>query len=130
MQDRLAGKRFALVFIGSVDGTVRANVEQAVEDAAGAPARLRALKVPIEEVQVRAALRGVPDAPQSLPEIGRALAAELLDGGDTPLWDALGDLLVEEREGGMQLPVDGIVVARSADPQRGPTARLDRKSVV
>jgi hypothetical protein len=124
MQDRLAGKRFALVFIGSVDGTVRANVEQAVEDAAGAPARLRALKVPIEEVQVRAALRGVPDAPQSLPEIGRALAAELLDGGDTPLWDALGDLLVEEREGGMQLPVDGIVVARSADPQRGPTARF------
>jgi hypothetical protein len=124
MQDRLAGQRVALVFVGSVDGTVRTNVEQAVEDAGGTPARLRALKVPIEEVQVRAALRRVPDAPQSLPEIGRELAAELLDGGETPLWDVLGDLLVEEREGGMQLPVDGVVVARSTDPQRGPTARF------
>jgi hypothetical protein len=124
MQDRLVGKRFAFVFIGSADGTIRSRVEQAVEDAGAAPMRLRVLKVPIEEVQVRAALRRVPDAPQSLPEIGRALARELLDGGETPLWDALGDLLVEEREGPMKLPVDGVVVARSADAQRGPTARF------
>jgi copper transport outer membrane protein MctB len=124
MQNRLMGERFALVFIGSADGAVRTNVEQSVEDAGGMSSRLRALKVPIDEVQVRAALRRVLDAPQSLPDIGRALAAELLDGGDTPLWDALGDLLVEERVGGMQLPVDGVVVARSVDPQPGPTARF------
>jgi hypothetical protein len=66
----------------------------------------------------------VPDAPRSLEDVGRALATELLDGRETPLWDALGNVLVEERHGRMQLPIDGVVVARSADPQRGATARF------
>jgi hypothetical protein len=124
MRNRLADQRVALVFVGSTDGAVFTTVQQTLDDSGGRLVRWRALKVPIEEVKVRAALRDVPDAPQSLPEIGRMLASEFLAGGETPLWDALGNLLVEERVGGMQLPVEGIVVARSADPQRGPTARF------
>jgi copper transport outer membrane protein MctB len=124
MRNRLADQRVALVFVGSSEGTVREHVRQTLEDSGGRVVRFRALKVPIEEVDVRAALRDVPDAPQSLPEIGRRLAIELLGGGETPLWDALGGLLVEEREGGTQLPVEGVIVARTADPQRGPTARF------
>jgi hypothetical protein len=124
MRNRLLDQRVALVFVGSSEGTVRSNVEQTLDDSGGRVVRFRVLKVPIEEVKVRAALRDVPDAPQSLPEIGRRLAVELLGGGQTPLWDALGNLLVEERTGGMQLPVEGVVVARSADPQNGPTARF------
>jgi hypothetical protein len=124
MRNRLADQRVALVFVGSSEGTVRSNVEQTLDDSGGRVVRFRVLKVPIEEVKVRAALRDVPDAPQSLPEIGRRLAVELLGGGETPLWDALGNLLVEERTGGTQLPVEGVVVARSADPQNGPTARF------
>ncbi|HEV8688005.1 MAG TPA: copper transporter [Gaiellaceae bacterium] len=124
MRNRLADQRVALVFVGSTDGEILTRVKQTLEDAGGRLVRWRALKVPIEEVKVRAALRDVPDAPQSLPEIGRMLASELVGGGDTPLWDSLGNLFVEERVGGMQLPVEGVVVARSADPQRGPTARF------
>jgi hypothetical protein len=124
MRNRLSDQRVALVFVGSTDGEILTRVKQTLEDAGGRLVRWRALKVPIEEVKVRAALRDVPDAPQSLPEIGRMLASELVGGGDTPLWDSLGNLFVEERVGGMQLPVEGVVVARSADPQRGPTARF------
>jgi copper transport outer membrane protein MctB len=124
IENRLAGMRVGVIFVGTSDGAIRTNVKQMIEAAGGSEAQLRALKVPIEEVKVRAALRDVPDAPQSLPEIGRELAAEFLDGGETPLWDALGNQLVEEREFGLQRPVDAVVVARTDDPQMGATARF------
>jgi hypothetical protein len=124
MKGRLAGKRIGVVFVGRPDRTIRRDVTQMLDDTAGINGQLRVLKVPIEEVRLRAALRDVPDAPQSLPEIGRALAAEFLNGGETPLWDALGNELVEEREQPRLLPVDAVVVARTAEAQQGPTARF------
>jgi copper transport outer membrane protein MctB len=124
MEARLDSRTIAVVYVGEADGAVRTSVDQAVDDASGAVSRLRELKVPIEEVRLRAALRDVPEAPQSLPEIGRTLAAELLDGGETPLWDALSNLLVLDGPGNMRFPVDGVVVSRGGDPQHGATARF------
>ena len=45
-------------------------------------------------------------------------------GGDTPLWDSLTDALVEERAGGNKKPADGVVVVRTATPQRGGTTKF------
>ena len=46
---------------------------------------------------------------------------ELAAGGPTPLWDALGELIVQEREGSATPPADALVVVRTAEPQRGAT---------
>jgi copper transport outer membrane protein MctB len=124
MEGRLDSRKIAVVYVGEADGAVRTSVDQAVDDANGAVSRLRELKVPIEELRLRAALRNVPEAPQSLSEIGRTLAAELLDGGETPLWDALSNLLVLDGPGNMRFPVDGVVVSRGGNPQHGATARF------
>lgn len=121
---RLADRAVALVFIGSVDGAIRTNVGQMLDDAGGTMARMRALRVPIDFVEVQQALVDQASAPSRPDEIGRALARELLDGGETPLWDELGSELVEERSGGMAAPVDAVVVARSSQPQQGATARF------
>jgi hypothetical protein len=124
LEDRLSERRVALVFVGSVDGAVRTAVEQMLDDAGGSMTRVRALRVPIDFVEVEDALVGVPGAPSRPEDIGRALAQEFLDGGETPLWDELASNLVEERDGGMTIPVDAVVVARSTEAQRGPTARF------
>jgi Copper transport outer membrane protein, MctB len=47
-----------------------------------------------------------------------------VSGGETPLWDALTDTLIEERVGGSEEPVDGVIVARPAPPQRGATSKF------
>lgn len=130
MQDRLTGKRIALVFVGSIDGALRSSVERALDDAGAPPAiRIRALKVPIDTRALDGALAERPAvAPYAgngrLAELGRALGEELVAGGDTPLWDALASELVEERSGGGRGPADGVVVVRSTKPQQGATARF------
>lgn len=124
LEDRLRDQRVALVFVGSVDGAVRTAVEQMLDAAGGSMARMRALRVPIDFVEVRDALVDVPDAPSRPEDIGRALAQELLNGGDTLLWDELAPQLVEERDGGVTNAVDAVVLARSTEAQRGPTARF------
>lgn len=124
LDNRLVDKQVAIVFVGSVDGAVRTNVEQMLEDADASMARMRALRVPIDFVEVQDALVDVPDAPSRPEDVGRALAQEFLAGGETPLWDEVGGVLVEEREGGMRTPVDAVVVARNVEAQRGPTARF------
>src|SRR5205809_120603 len=49
MAERLAGKRVAVVFVGSIDGRVRSLVERTLADGGGAaPLRIRALKVPLD----------------------------------------------------------------------------------
>jgi hypothetical protein len=45
-------------------------------------------------------------------------------GGDTPLWNSLNAELAWDREGANKAPADGVVVVRTADPQRGPTSRF------
>lgn len=122
MDDRLASRRVAVIFVGSFEGELAQSVRQTIDDAGGMLA-LRALKVPISTGDLLRAVADVDGAPQTVEDLGRGLAAELVSStGDTPLWDAVGRLLVEEREGGGD--IDAIVVARTADPQLGQTARF------
>jgi hypothetical protein len=125
--DRLRGKRVAVLFVGPVDAGVMQQIEQAVSDAGGpAPRRLRALKVPIDPTNLDGQLDG--DLAQyktsGLDDLGREFAQELVNGGDTPAWDALTSQLVEEEAGSFRRPVDGVVVARTVKPQSGPTAKF------
>lgn len=122
MENRLLGRRVAAVFVGSFEGGLAESVQQTLDDAGGALA-LRALRVPIGTGELLRAVAGVDDAPRTVEDVGRELAAELVDSsGETPLWNAVGPLLVEEREGGGQ--VDAVIVARTAEPQSGQTARF------
>lgn len=124
MDRRLQNVRVALVFIGPVDSAIRSDVDEAVDQADGTIARTRALKVPMDALEIRNALAAVPDAPSRLQDVGRALALELLNGGETPFWEALDDLIVLEQPRGPSGAVDAVVVARNADPQTGGTAQL------
>ena len=53
--------------------------------------------------------------------MGADLAEELAAGGKTPLWDALDEVIVQEREGPAAPPADAVVVVRTAEPQQGQT---------
>jgi hypothetical protein len=128
MDGRLAGKRVAVVYVGSPDRT-RGAVEQAITDAGGTLVRLSALKVPVDD----SALAQTIDASSDLSElasaddprnIGRVLGRELLDGGEAPLWDGVANQLVIERNPDASEPADALVVVRTADPQQGATARF------
>ena len=126
VKGRLAGKRVAVLYVGSVDQTVDFSVDQVVRDAGGRVVRVRALRIPMNEKGIQSsvlrtvALRGY-GGPGHLDDLGRDLGRELTAGGKTPLWDALSDVLVEERVGSASVASDAIVVARSVPPQRGST---------
>ncbi|HLM36955.1 MAG TPA: copper transporter [Gaiellaceae bacterium] len=129
VRNRLRGKRVALVFVGSVDGGVRSAVTRALTDAGGEQLRLRALKVPIDAPQIDAQLAssrssGSFGGQGRFEALGRALGQELMLGGETPLWNALTDALVEQREGGSKDSADGLILVRSAKPQKGATSRF------
>ncbi|TML52923.1 MAG: hypothetical protein E6G15_10005 [Actinobacteria bacterium] len=131
VRNRLHGKRVAVLFVGSVDGGVRSTIERTLTDSGAIEERLRALKLPLDikglEAKLKASPAGIGYTGRSkLQTLGQALGAELVSGGDTPLWDALTDSLVEERVGGGKQPVDGVVVARTVPPQRGATSRFLR----
>jgi Copper transport outer membrane protein, MctB len=130
MNNRLAGKRFALVFAGSVDEDIRRSVERTLQDggADGLP-RVRALELPLDpRVTARVLGGGQPfdeyEGDGNLGALGEDLAFELVEGGDTPLWDALAGQLVEQQEGAFRRPFDGVVLARTVDPQRGNTTQF------
>jgi copper transport outer membrane protein MctB len=123
---RLDKKRVALVFLGSVDQSAGNAVTQAVGDAGGRVARLRALRMPLDVTSIQHVIANHPAlhgyaGMRHLGDLGHDLGSEMVFGGKTPLLDALGDVLLEERTGGTQLPVDGVVVDRNASPQQGPT---------
>jgi hypothetical protein len=129
--NRLKGKQVAVVFVGSVDGGIRSAVTQALDDAGAQLVRLRALNVPIESKQLDAALKGQLAAAglrgkANLESLGRSLGQELVLGSDTPLWDSLTSRtdLVEEKDGGTRIPADGVVVVRTAPPQRDGTSKF------
>ena len=123
--DRLAGKRIAIAFVGPVDPAVRRHVERAVEDSgSGSPVRVRALKVPIDWTRIETQLDGelARYRGAGLEELGGELARELVGGGETPTWDALTPLIVEEKSGSFRRPADGVVIARTVKAQQGETA--------
>lgn len=122
MEGRLADRRIGVVYIGSAEGGVAAGIQETIDRADGVQG-MRALQVPIATGELLRRVADVTAAPRTVEDLGRSLARELVDGGDTPLWDAVGPSLVEEREGG-NLPLDAVVVARTAEPQRGQTARF------
>jgi hypothetical protein len=130
MQNRLRGKRFALVFLGPANARVRTTLEQALNDSnAQGWARVRALNLPLDVPQIDNVLashtslkRYVGDA--RLPALGRALGEELAAGGEAPLWTTLAEQIVEERSGSATQPADGVIVVRTAGKQYDGTARF------
>jgi hypothetical protein len=127
--DRLVGKRIAIVFVGPVDAGLRRAIERAVDDAgSSAPVRIRALKVPIDPSRIDGELDGelAEYRGAGLTDLGGELARELVDGDDTPAWDALTPLIVEEQAGSFRRPADGVVVARTVKAQQGETAQFLR----
>jgi Copper transport outer membrane protein, MctB len=130
VDNRLRGKRIALVFLGPASPRVRATLEQALSDAnARGWVRVRALNLPLDVPQIDNTLasktslqRYVGDA--RLPALGRALAEELAAGGEAPLWTTLAEQIVEERSGSATQPADGVVVVRTAGKQYDGTARF------
>ena len=90
---------------------------------------MRALELPLRLEAVEAALSKTPElggyvGDEQLGNLGRDLGRELVAGGETPLWDALEPELVEEREGDLTEPVDGVIVMRTGEPQMGGSARF------
>lgn len=126
---RLAGLRIGLVYIGSVEPGVDEPVRDAVSTAGGRIVRLRALLMPFPldaieaELSSRPALAGYVGE-RHLGDLGRDLARELVSAGPTPLWEALGDRLLEERAGTARGELDGIVIVRAGPPQQGVSARF------
>lgn len=132
MEDMLADKRVALVFVGSADPAIRDHVERTLADA-GAPGtlRMRALRVPLDPDAIREALAGQPGIGryarrEAAPELGLRLAQELAAGGEAPVWRALAPALVEERSGSDRGRADAVVLVRSVAPQQGVTSRFLR----
>ena len=131
MESLLVGKRFAVLFIGPVDGGVRKAVEDTFSDA-GAAASVReiSLTVPVDAQSLDNVLFN--KGPQfvkyvgndKLESLGSALGTEFASGGQTPLWRVLGRQLIGERNGNTRQSVDGVVVARTVKPQAGDTARF------
>jgi hypothetical protein len=124
--DRLADKRIAIVFVGPVDPAVRRDIQRTIEDAgSSAPVRIRALKVPVDPQRIDGELNGdLAEYKTEFEDLGGELARELVDGGDTPAWDALTPFIVEEKSGSFRRPADGVVIARTVRAQRGDTFKL------
>jgi hypothetical protein len=130
MQNRLRGKRFALVFLGPADHRIRSNLEQALADGGSRGwARIRALKLPLDVPAIDDVLAKEPagrpyvgDA--RLPALGQALAEELPGRGEARLWAALAEQIVAERGGSERQPADGVIVVRTGTKQYDGTARF------
>jgi Copper transport outer membrane protein, MctB len=133
LANRLKGKHIAVLFVGSIDQGQDLNraIRAALIDAdAGDPLRTRALTIPIDTVRMakRLSNRGPFYAPYAgddrLGVLGHALGQEFAAGTETPLWNAVNNLIVEQRDGPLKQPADGVVVVRTAATQTGATARF------
>jgi hypothetical protein len=131
MTDRLKGKRVAVLFVGSVDPSIESDITTMIKDAGGRTAvRLYAVQVPINATALDNRLAKRPalakySGNDQLHTLGRQLGREFVAGDQTPLWNTLHDLIVQEaspRFGTSKRPADGVVVVRTADPQTGDTA--------
>jgi Copper transport outer membrane protein, MctB len=123
MESRLEDGRFAILFLGPVQGDVRSAVERTLVDAgSGRPGRLLALDTPLDVQELDEVLSGdemlaaYAEDGDDFTELGEALGREFIERGESPLWGALSAQLVEERSGTSSLAVDGAVVIRSWTP--------------
>jgi Copper transport outer membrane protein, MctB len=128
-QDRLHGVRVAVVFLGSTDSIVDSAITQAVKAGGGRVIRRRALRLPLDvagsgRVLGRRPLLQPYAGADHARDLGRDLGRELVAGGETPILDALNDLLVEERDGSARPTADAIVVCRTVPPQEGATQQF------
>ena len=131
MTDRLKGKRVAVLFVGGVDHPIQSDIATAIKDAGGrAAVRTYAVQVPIDPSVIekrlanRQALAEYAGTDQ-LRKLGRQLGREFVSGNQTPLWNALQNVILQEatpRFGPSAKPVDAVVIVRSAEPQTGDTA--------
>ena len=131
MQDRLRGETFAVVFLGPVDDDLQGEIARTLQDSgAGGPARLVAFDVPVDP-------KGLDDylhsheglaryAGDDFGNLGRRLGAELGGGAtDNPVVNQVSSALIEEQSGNMTANVDGVVVARTWQPD-GNATRAER----
>jgi Copper transport outer membrane protein, MctB len=133
MDGRLAGKRIAVIFVGSTDSGINQAISDTLRDAgAPPPTRVLSVSVPVNAENLDSVLfeKGAKFVKyvgnDKLETLGDALGTEFAAGGQTPLWKTLGRQLVSERTGDVRQPVDGIVVVRTAKPQQGDTMRFLR----
>jgi hypothetical protein len=124
MNGRLRGKRVAMLFTGQADQAELDAVEQVLEDASGpALVEQEALALPVSPDEVIGALD-----PQfsnlTMDEVGRRLGEELVEGGETPFWDALIPVLVQDRRGDASVEVDAVVVSHTGVAPDEPTRLL------
>lgn len=86
--------------------------------------RMRALLLPVEGERVIGSLDSDQGAPPGLEEIGRRLGREFVTGGETPSWDGLAEVIVQDNLGGSDEEADAVVVAHTARIDHAPTARF------
>ena len=105
MANRLKGKRVAVMFVGSVDGDTRIG-DHARDHRCRRQPRPRARRQGADRLDgaLEALSRGRPflaayAGRDQLTKLGHALGQEFVAGRDTPLWNSLLNLLVEERVG-------------------------------
>jgi len=131
MTDRLKGKRVAVLYVGSVDHGIQGDLATAIKDAGGSTAsRVYAVQVPIDAAAIEKRLGNRPAlaayaGKDQLRKLGRQLGHEFVNGGDTPIWNALHNMIVQEatpRFGASKRAADAVIVVRSADPQTGDSA--------
>ena len=124
MNGRLRGVRVGLLFVGPASTGLGDAVTRTLTDASGpALVRRRALELPIDTQALYSAIPAELGSP-TLEEIGRQLGREFVTGGETPYWNALFDVIVEDSLGASDREVDAVVVAQTARIDHPPTARL------
>jgi hypothetical protein len=127
VHDRLSGDHVLFVSVGARDTRID-EAETAVRDAGALVARMRAIDPPADVEAITRRLENRPALesyaqPGHLRDLGREFGRELVEGGETPVADALEDILVQQRSPGRDSgPVDSVVVARAVEPQQGPLA--------
>ncbi len=133
MRNLLTDRHIGVLYIGSVDSGVNKSITDTLQDAGAGPAtRMLSLSVPVDAQNLDNVLFGKGQkfvkyvGNDKLESLGNALGTEFTAGGQTPLWKALGRQLITERTGNARLPVDGVVVVRTAKPQQGDSMRFLR----
>ena len=129
VHNRLRRHRIAVLFVGPVDAGLSSAIDGALNESGAIQARLRELKMPVDDEELDTRLKAEPNDQQyvgksKLEQLGKALGEELVSGGETPLWDTLNESLVDYQTGDAKQPVDGVIVARTVPPQRDGTSRF------